>query len=73
MHADTYQQLAARVNAQIAAHDARQRPGLTLQRVPGDDAKAWERVLTELRGTDNLTVLPLRDGAVRLAWHSWLD
>ena len=73
MHADTYQQLSTRVNALIAAHDVRQRPGLTLQRDPGDDAGAWSRLLKDLRGTDNLTVLPLRDGAVRLAWHCWLD
>ncbi|KAF1050914.1 MAG: hypothetical protein GAK43_02631 [Stenotrophomonas maltophilia] len=73
MHADTYQQLSTRIHAQIAAHDVRHVPGLTLQRDPEDDVQAWSQLLRDLRQTDNLTVLPLRDGTVRLAWHSWLD
>ncbi|QJP10712.1 DUF1654 domain-containing protein [Pseudomonas multiresinivorans] len=73
MHAATYNQLSARVNALLADPTTLKSLGITLRREPSDDSAAWSQLVTDLRQAPNLTLLPLQDGAIRLAWHSWLD
>lgn len=73
MHAATYDQLSARVNALLADPTILKSLGITLRRDPSDDSAAWDQLVTDLRQAPNLTLLPLQDGAIRLAWHSWLD
>jgi hypothetical protein len=73
MHAATYNQLSARVNALLADPTTLKNLGITLRREASDDFAAWSRLVTDLRQAPNLTLLPLQDGAIRLAWHSWLD
>lgn len=73
MHAATYNQLSARVNALLADPTTLKNLGITLHREPSDDSAAWSQLVTDLRQAPNLTLLPLQDGAIRLAWHSWLD
>lgn len=73
MHAATYNQLSARVSALLADPTTLKNLGITLRREPSDDSAAWSQLVTDLRQAPNLTLLPLQDGAIRLAWHSWLD
>ncbi|KJK02264.1 hypothetical protein UB43_09535 [Pseudomonas sp. 21] len=73
MHAATYNQLSARVNALLADPTTLKNLGITLRREASDDSAAWSQLVTDLRQAPNLTLLPLQDGAIRLAWHSWLD
>lgn len=73
MHAATYNQLSARVNALLADPTTLKNLGITLRRESSDDSAAWSQLVTDLRQAPNLTLLPLQDGAIRLAWHSWLD
>lgn len=47
---------------------AQKRKYAVLERLPGDHADDWTRVLEELDNTDNVTVAPRDDGGVHVFW-----
>lgn len=65
---DAYELLSQRVMRAINAPAAQKDKAATLERYPGDDAAAWDRVLEEIGENDNVTIAHRDDGHVQVFW-----
>lgn len=65
-----YERLARRIQGVISTPRAQVERQAVISRQPDDQQSDWDRLLEELRDTDDVTMTPRSDGSVHLAWRS---
>ena len=65
---DAYDLLSQRVMRAINSPAAQKDKAALLERYPGDDPAAWDRVLEEIGENDNVTVAHRDDGHIQVFW-----
>lgn len=65
---NAYTLLSQRVMRAINAPAAQKDKAAMLERYPGDDPEAWDRVLEEIGENDNVTIAHRDDGHVQVFW-----
>lgn len=65
----SYELLGMRIQRQISAPKAQSEKTTVIARQDDEQEEDWARLLEELETVEELTMIPLDDGEIRLRWN----